>query len=197
MPSASCGLYPHTSSLLLSPMVSSLEIIMHITTVAKTLWHQKHSRKESLKACKGLSRVAAVRQVSSTTWEPMQEKSCTLPSCLTPVRVRGLILLGFQNETQMLACANSSVHGFMSMCSHQQSIMRSHRCICVPLWRLQRFCMSSNMKSHFSHILISNMTVNVLSLFLCLNIFSELKAKQTISVTFLQLDHVTWLLDKA
>lgn len=46
-------------------------------------------------------------------------------------------------------------------------------------------------KSHFSHILISNMTVNVLSLFLCLNIFSELKAKQTISVTFLQLDHVT------
>lgn len=146
MPSASCGLYPHTYSLLLSPMVSSLEIIMHVTTVAKTLWHQKHSRKESLKACKGLSRVAAVRQVSSTTWEPMQEKSCTLPSCLTPARVRGLILLGFQNETQMLACANSSVHGFMSMCSHQQSIMRSHRCICVPLWRLQRFCMSSNMK---------------------------------------------------
>lgn len=41
------------------------------------------------------------------------------------------------------------------------------------------------------------MTVNVLSLFVYLNIFSELENKQTISVTFLQLDHVTWLPDKA
>lgn len=45
----------HTSSSLLSPTVSSMEIIMHITAVAKTLWHQKHSWNESLKACEGLS----------------------------------------------------------------------------------------------------------------------------------------------